>query len=107
MLIMRQTMSYHDFFDSGRGESSNEFTRIVKFSALYFSMWAILKKKHVKLVYGCLIILVCIYMLTGARGLSITYIGILLLLVPISHGKLFQKRYVWAWLLGACLRFLC
>ena len=105
MLIMRQTMSYHDFFDSGRGESSNEFTRIVKFSALYFSMWAILKKKHVKLVYGCLIILVCIYMLTGARGLSITYIGILLLLVPISHGKLFQKRYVWAWIIGSVFAF--
>lgn len=105
MLIMRQTMSYHDFFDSGRGESSNEFTRFVKFSTLYFSMWAIFKKKYVKLVYCCLIILVCIYMLTGARGLSISYVSIILLLASISHGKLFQKRYAWAWIIGGVFAF--
>lgn len=105
MLIMRQSMGYHDFFDSGRGEISNEFTRFVRFAAMYFSMWAILKKKYVKIVYGGLIGLVCMYMLTGARGLSITYVGILLLMAPISHASLFKKKYIGAWMLGGVFAF--
>lgn len=105
MLIMRQTMSYHDFFESGRGETSNEFTRFVRFSAPYFSMWAIFKKKHVKLVYIALIALVFIYMLTGARGLSITYVAILLLMAPITHRNLFQRKYIFVWCIGGIFCF--
>lgn len=105
MLIIRQSMGYHDFFDSGRGETSNEFTRFVKFAALYFSMWAIFKKKHVTLVYGCLVTLVAIYLLTGARGLSITYVGVLLLMFPITHPNLFSKRYRLGWAVGGVFAF--
>lgn len=105
MLIMRQSMSYHDFFDSGRGETSNEFTRFVRFAALYYSMWAIFKGKYVNIVYGALIGLVIIYMSTGARGLSITYVGVLLLMVPISHPKYFQKKFWMAWAVGGVFAF--
>lgn len=105
MLVLRQSMGYHDFFDSGRGETSNEFTRFVKFAALYFSMWAIFRKKYTRLVYGALITLVAIYLLTGARGLSITYVGVLLLMLPISHPNLFSKRYRLGWAVGGVFAF--
>lgn len=105
MLIMRQSMSYHDFFESGRGQTSNEFTRFIRFAAPFFSMWAIFKKKYVKVVYASLIILVCIYMLTGARGLSITYVAILLLMAPITHRNLFQRKYILVWSLVGLFAF--
>lgn len=105
MLILRQSMSYHDFFEAGRGETSNEFTRFVRFAAPYFSMWAILKRKHVKIVYLSLVVLVLIYMITGARGLSITYVAILLLMAPITYRNLFQRKYILAWIIGGIFAF--
>lgn len=105
MLTMRQTMGYHDFFDSGRGQISNVFTLLVRFLALYLSIWAIFKKLHVKLVYGVLIVLISIYMMTGSRGLSISYVGILLILTPITHAHLFKRKYLWIWILGGTFAF--
>lgn len=105
MIGMRQTMDYAEFFESGRGVGEGLLVNLAKFFSLTLSFWALLTKRYTSTVYTSLLIIVIVTNLVGARGLSISYIAILMITLPITHPHWFKKKTIWIWALGGFFAF--
>jgi len=105
MISMRQTMSYADFFEEGRGETASFFTSWLKYGVIALPLWAIFSKRKTTFVYASLGFFILALMLVGSRGLAIRYIAILMITLPIVSPNLFKKRYTVLWIAAAFVFF--
>ncbi len=87
-LVLRQTMSYHELYES---RELNSYLLI--FGSVALGLFFIFIKRHVKLIIGCWLWFVLAYMLAGTRSMSILYVGALVLTIPIVYPRFFKPKY--------------
>lgn len=105
MINLRQTMSYADFFEEGRGETRNFLTGWIKYGAIALPLWALFTKRNTNFVYGALGFFIMGLMLVGARGLAIRYIAIVIITLPVIYPNLFKKKLTIVWMVLAFFSF--
>ena len=105
MIAMRQTMGYAEFFESGRGVGEGLLVNLAKFFSLTLTFWALFSKRHTTVIYVSLLLIIIVTNLVGARGLSISYIAILLIALPVTHPQWFKRRTIWIWAISGFLAF--
>ena len=98
-LQMRQTMSYAELYDS-----RDLIHYSITYSCVALGTWSILRKRHVQKIYYLWLFLIAAFFIAGTRALAIVYIGAFVVLLPISHPRLFVKKYLPYWgVLGVAL----
>lgn len=100
MFILRQSMDYGDFFSSGRGVSTNYLAGFFDFFSIILPVRCLLKKKYINFVYFSYFFFISIFMIVGSRGLSIRYLALTMICLPITHPRLFTKKTVLFWVIG-------
>ncbi len=105
LIVMRQTMTYAEIFDAGRGLDQNLITSFIKYFYILLPLYFIFKKKHTSFILMVLLFAIAAFMYSGARGLAIPSFCILLITAPLVKPRLFQKKYVIVWILASFVFF--
>lgn len=98
MLTMRHVMDYSEFYAEGRGSLWGWFGNLISYLNMGLSIYYIMNKHHVKLIYLYLLFLVAVFMITGARSGAIPYVGIIMVMFPLSNPSLFKRKYIPVWI---------
>lgn len=105
LIVMRQTMTYSEIFDAGRGMEQNLITSFLKYFYALLPLYFIFKKKHTSFILIVLLFAVAAFMYSGARGLAIPSFCILLITAPLVKQKWFKKKYSIVWIVAAFVFF--
>ena len=105
MVIMKSTMNYADFFEAGRGQGKGLLHRLYLYYLLICVVYFTVRYDRKVLIFFVVGGMVVVQLLTGARGLSLPYIGALMIVLPITNPELFKKRYWFLWLVVVVLFF--
>ena len=104
MFLLRQVVDYETFYHTRQGWTTF-IGQILNFLSVTLSLWFLFKKRYIFTIYLFLIWCVSIYMLIGARSLSISYFCILIVMLPLTHSGFFRKRYAIVWMIAAFVGF--
>lgn len=104
MVSLRQTMGYGDLYEA-RGEWNSVFHQVVNLLALLLSYYFLFRNKNTVIIYVFLVLILLSYMISGSRGLAIPYLGMLIVVFPITNPELFKRRYAVFWIIGGIVFF--
>lgn len=96
---VRSSMSYQEWMYGGHNDVETRF--YFSYFYAFISLRYVFKKQHTLLVYGSWLFFIGLFMMLGLRTLAIPYITFFLMTLPVTHSKLFQKKFIPFWVIGA------
>lgn len=104
---IRQSLSYADFYEISASTGSM-FKSLSTLLTITLGLVYVFISRYQKIIYASWILIALIYLIGGSRGSAITYVGALLVSVPITHSSYFigNKKYIWIFLAFVAFSFL-
>ena len=95
---VRGSMTYQEWSYGGSDNVQNHF--YFSYFFCFLSLRSVLRKQHVLFIYICWLFFVVLFMMLGLRSTAIPYLSLFLIVLPLTNGNFFRKKYIPVWLLG-------
>lgn len=95
---LRSTMSYRDWMYEGVYAADSRF--YFSYFYAFLSLRSVLRKQHILLVYLSWLFFIVLFMSLGLRTQTIPYISFFIVTLPITHSRLFQKKFYPVWIVS-------
>ena len=104
MVVLRQSIDYGELYET-RSEWNTTSYQFANLFVLLFCYYFLFRKLKTKIIYFILFIIIVCYMLSGSRGLAISFLCIFLIMLPITNPDLFKRKYYAVWIIGSIFFF--
>lgn len=102
-ISLRQSMDYADYFE--QRSASAFITSLPKCFSIVIGLWYVYINKYRKFIVSVWVFCTFAYMIGGSRGTAISYVGALVLTMPLIYPQLFTRRRMLYWIIGGLFAF--